>query len=109
MEENKKEEVKAVAKTSDSNILAALSYISIVSIVMYVIKKDDAYVMFHAKQGMVIFALSIIGTFTIPLFGLGFLINLLTLVLVIVGAIKAYQGEKYKFPVISDLAEKINF
>ena len=65
--------------------------------------------MFHAKQGMVIFGISIIGMLSIPLFGLGFLINTLTLVLVIIGAIKAYQGEKYKFPVISDLAEKINF
>lgn len=109
MEENKKTETKVVAGQGDSNIIAALSYLSIISIIMYVLKKDDEYVLFHARQGMVIFALSIAGTLTIPLFGLGFLINMVCFVLAVIGAVKAYQGQKYKFPIITELAEKINF
>lgn len=105
------EQVQNAQQTNqnDSNIMAALSYISFISIIMYVLKKDDDYVVFHAKQGMVIFAFSLVGTITVPLFGLGFLISMGCFVLLVIGAVKAYQGQRYKFPVIFDLAQKINF
>jgi len=89
----------------DNNITAALSYISILSVIIYILRKDSEYIAFHAKQGMVIFGLSLIGTF--PL--LGWPIFALALVLMAVGATKAYKGEKYKMPVISEFASKIDF
>lgn len=103
-ETTKAPEVKA-AKSDDSRLIAAISYLWLLSIVFYVLKKDDAFVQFHAKQGIVIFGLSLLGM--IPF--LGFPIWLLSLVLVIVGALKAYQGVKYRIPFIADLADKITF
>jgi uncharacterized membrane protein len=105
-EESKEKVSKPVANASDSNLMAALSYLWILSIIMYVLKKDDEYVKFHAKQGMVIFGASLI-LWLIPI--IGWLLNIAVLVAVIIGAFKAYQGEKFKFPLIGDLAEKINF
>lgn len=97
-----------IQKNSDSNLMAALSYIWIISIVMLVIKKDDKFVSFHAKQGTVIFAFSIIALMITPvIFFLGVIISIAVSVADVIGFIKALSGEKYKMPFIGDLAEKI--
>jgi len=95
----------APVKQSDSNLMAALSYLWILSIVMLLVKKDDSYVQFHAKQGIILFVASII-LWIIPV--IGWLLNIVVTILVILGFIKAIQGERYKLPVIGDLAQKIN-
>lgn len=92
-------------KASDSNLMAALSYLWLLSVVMLLVKKDDAFVQFHAKQGLVLFIASVI-LWVIPI--IGWLLNIVVFIAVIVGAIKAYQGERYEMPLISDLAKKIN-
>jgi len=89
---------------SDSNLMAALSYVWIISIIMMIIKKEDKFVVFHAKQGLILFIASFIGI--IPF--IGWLIWIVVVILDIVGFIKALSGEKYKIPVVGDLAEKIN-
>lgn len=99
------EEIITAPKTSDSNLMGAISYLWLLSIVMLLVKKDDAFVQFHAKQGVVLFVASMILWF-IPI--IGWLANILVFVAVIVGAIKAYQGEKYEMPLVSELAKKIN-
>jgi len=89
----------------DSKLMAALSYLWILSVVMLVIKKDDEFVKFHAKQGLVIFIFSLIGM--IPfLFWISWLIWIITVIAVIIGFVKAYGGEKYKIPVFGDIANK---
>lgn len=96
----------------DDNLMAALSYIWIISIVMLLTKKDSEFIQFHAKQGLVLFGISIVlWVISIPLFFLWMVNSLVYLVLfvaAVVGFIKAYGGEKYKIPVVGDIAEKIN-
>lgn len=98
------DEQKPTNQSSDSNLMAALSYLWILSVVMIIIKKDDKFVMFHAKQGLILFIVSFI--WIIPV--LGWFINIVVLIFVIVGFIKALAGERYKIPLVGDLAEKIN-
>lgn len=86
-------------------MMAVLSYVFILSIFLYITKKDDKFVQFHAKQGLVIFALSVIGLFPV----LGVPVFILSMVLAVIGASKAYVGEEYKIPLVSKYAEKINF
>jgi len=93
------------AKKSDSNLMAALSYLWLLSVVMLLVKKDDPFVQFHAKQGVVLFLCSIV-LWVIPV--VGWLLNMLVTIAVIVGFIMAIQGKEYKLPVVSDLAAKIN-
>jgi len=99
------EEKKPVPGSSDSNLMAALSYVWVLSVVMLIIKKDDEFVKFHAKQGLILFIASFIGV--IPF--IGWVIWLVVVVLDIVGFIKALSGERYKVPVVGDIAGKINF
>ena len=98
------EEKKPVSTSSDSNLMAALSYVWILSVVMLIVKKDDEFVKFHAKQGLILFIISFVGV--IPV--IGWFIWLVVVVLDIVGFIKALSGEHYKVPVVGDLASKIN-
>lgn len=100
------------AKTSDDNLMGALSYISVLSIVMLLVKKDSDYVKFHAKQGVVLFAGEVIywfvSAFTWFLFFVWWIVGAALLIVSIIGFIKALSGERYRIPVVADLADKIN-
>jgi uncharacterized membrane protein len=96
------EEQKPQSPKSDSNTNAALSYIWILSLVMIATKKNDEFVMFHAKQGLVLFIASFL--WFIPV--IGWILDCLILVCIIIGFIKAMNGERYKLPVVGDLAAK---
>ena len=95
----------------DDNLMAALSYISIISVVMLFVKKDSDYVQFHAKQGTVIFIgeiiLGVVSSFTWFLFYLWNLVWLVFVIASVIGFIKAYRGERYQMPVVADIANKI--
>jgi len=99
------------AKGSDDNLMAALSYIFLLSVVMLLVKKDSDYVQFHAKQGTVLFIgeviLGVVGSFTWFLFVLWDLVWVLFVIVSIIGFYRAYRGERYRLPVVADLADKI--
>lgn len=106
------------------NIAGALAYFLTVltGIIFYIIEKENKFVRFHAMQailvgaagialGIAISILSIVLAF-IPFIGwiiimvLNFGLMLGGLVLWIFLMFKAFKGEKFKLPVIGDLAEK---
>ena len=73
------------------------------------------FVRFHAFQSIflsiawaaVAVILSILGSATLDIsFGLLFLVRLAFLAATILLMVKAYQGERFKLPIIGDLAEK---
>ncbi len=90
----------------DNKVMAALSYIWILSIIFLLVKKDSPFVHFHAKQGVVIFAASFILGF-VPI--IGWLLNIVLFVLAIMGVVGAWQGKWKKLPIISTIAEQIKF
>ncbi len=96
----------------DDNLIAAISYLWILSIIILLVKKDSDYVKFHARQGVVLFAASVIlsvATLIPFVIFISWIGNLVILVAVIVGFIQALGGKRYKLPVVGDLAEKVNF
>lgn len=96
---------KSSLTAKDSNVMAVLSYFFILSIVFYIIKKDDKFVQFHAKQGIIISIIMMIGL--VPILGFPFFI--VAAVLSVIGASKAYIGEEYKIPFIYEYSKKIDF
>ncbi|MCM8770622.1 MAG: DUF4870 domain-containing protein [Candidatus Omnitrophica bacterium] len=99
-----------------ANLAGLLCYLPffiglILSIVFIVMEKQNKFVRFHALQsilfcvamiiiGAILAVIPIIGWITMPLIGI------LAIILVIILMIKAYQGEKFKLPVIGEIAEK---
>lgn len=91
-----------VAKdVADHKLLAAAGYLWAASVVLYVWKKDSPFVRFHARQGVVLFLLSIIA-YVLPFVGRP--LQLLTLVVMAVGFYNAYQGTWRELPIIGALA-----
>lgn len=99
----------ATPSASDQNVKAALCYAFgfVSGIVFLVIEKDNKFIRFHAMQSTMTF-LGISVLLLLPIIGwvLSAIATPLTLVLWAVLMYKAYQGEKFKLPVIGDLAEK---
>ncbi len=105
-----------MAKTSiglEENIEGALCYILffVTGIVFYVLEKDNKFVRFHAMQAILVFLpawIIVILLGWIPFLGwiIAGLIALLTVILWLILMLKAYQGEKFKLPVVGDIAEK---
>ncbi|HNX90252.1 MAG TPA: DUF4870 domain-containing protein [Candidatus Omnitrophota bacterium] len=96
-----------------ANLAAMLSYLLgfITGIIFFVIEKENKYVRFHAMQSIVVFGglfvIAMILPF-IPVIGWVFLpvLWVIEVVIWLVLMIKAYKGEKFKFPVAGDIAEK---
>ena len=109
------------------NVAALLSYAAgwVTGLIFFLIDKRP-FVRFHAMQSLILFgALHVFSTLFFwgfawygsprsfrgffywgPAFAFHSLFNLLVFVLWVVLMIKAYKGERFKLPVVGDLAEK---
>jgi uncharacterized membrane protein len=84
--------------------MAILSYIGPLVIVSYLTAKDDPFVKFHIKQGLVLFIIEIAvwvlsGMFW-PLWMLFRLVNLGTFILSVVGIVNVTQGKEKELPLV---------
>ena len=83
-------------------------------IIFFVAKKEDKYARWHAVQAIglgialtAVYVLLAILMLMVPAFGVvTWIVWLLALVLIIILAVKAYQGQKVRLPVIADFADK---
>jgi len=105
-----------MTKTSmglDESVAGLLCYIVgwITGIVFLVLEKENKFVRFHALQSLLTFLpLSVLAWLLgwIPFVGwvLAALVWILTVILWLILMFKAYRGEKYKLPLVGDIAEK---
>ena len=95
------------------NVAALLSYVLgvLTGIIFFIIEKENKFVRFHAMQSIItfggLFVIQIVFAF-IPVVGAIILpiISITSLILWVVLMIKSYQGEKFKLPIVGDIAEK---
>jgi uncharacterized membrane protein len=86
---------------------AALAYLWILCLVILFFKRDSKFSHFHAKQGLLLFAIEIIIGFAtfIPFVNI---IWLPVLILAAVGIYRALDGQMKPLPFIGHYAERIN-
>lgn len=108
------ESLPGIEKPKDNErILAALSYVWIISLIAIFLKRDSSFVQFHAWQGLVLFlCISLFKTFLVtPLIGYnGFLtlaFQILFAVLMVGPALMAYAGRWIKIPLIHSLSQSL--
>lgn len=116
-----KAEPKPTAKpSSDDSVveegkaLAWLSYIGILFLVPLLAKKDNAFCMHHAKQGLVFFIIEFCLAILLVIPFLGWIIYVLgmifMLVMAIIGIVQTLQGNYWEAPLgIHKLSKKFNF
>ncbi len=93
--------------------MGILAYIGPLVIVSYLTAKEDPFVKFHIKQGLVLFTIEIVvwllSSALWSLWMLLSLVNLATLVLSVIGIINVIKGEEKKLPLVGDLARYFTF
>jgi uncharacterized membrane protein len=75
--------------------------------------KNDPFVKYHVKQGLILFISWIIAVVIsmVPILGwlLAPLLSLIILIFLIIGIINAAKGEEKQLPIIGQYAEKFKF
>ncbi len=97
----------------DANVAGLLCYLLgfISGILFLVLEKKSSYVRFHAFQStftfIALFVVQIVAN-RIPALGMliSFALSIVSLVLWVLLMVKAVQGERFKLPVVGDMAEE---
>jgi uncharacterized membrane protein len=96
--------------------MAILSYLGPLVIISFAVAKQDPFVKYHIKQGLVLFVIEIIiwilGMFFFPSYFLWMILrlaNLCTLILSIIGIIYAAKGEEKGLPVVGSFSKHFKF
>jgi len=99
--------------TVEQKMFSMSAYVPILGLIPLLVKKDDDFVHFHAKQGLILFILWIIifviakipfyiGAVVAPL------LTLAELITIIIALVKVSQGKKWEIPVVYRYADKLN-
>lgn len=83
--------------------IAAFSYLWIMSVVVYFLRRKSPFVRFHARQAIVLFILSM-AVFFVPV--ISKLLELGVLALMVLGFINAAQGQRKDVPIIGPLSRR---
>jgi uncharacterized membrane protein len=91
------------------NAIALLSYLWLLFVVPLLTAKDDAFVKFHLKQGLVLFVFEVIVWVVTMIPFLGWLVGWLgwiaAVILSIIGILNVLHGEEKELPFIGKYAE----
>lgn len=93
----------------DEKLFAAIGYFAFLFVIPLIVKPKSAYCKFHAKQSMVLFLITIlifVVLFAIPM--VGSLLTLGIFAVYVLAIYRAYKGEFWNIPLISNLTGKIN-
>lgn len=89
-------------------VLAILSYLGPLVIVSYILAKDNAFVKYHIRQGLVLLTIEVfmwflgmVFWFLFPIIGL---INIAIFILSIVGIVNAVKHAEHPLPVVGKYA-----
>ncbi|MBT7553294.1 hypothetical protein HN670_02395 [bacterium] len=88
--------------------IAALSYVWILCLVPLLLKRKSKFAQFHAKQGLLLFVIEIVGwlVFWIPL--VGWLLLIIVIGLALLGIKNALDGKFWVMPFIGKYVNKFN-
>ncbi len=96
----------------EGKVFAVIGYLGILCIIPLVLKKDNKFALFHAKQGLVLFICEVGAAIIniVPILGqlIWILAVLVFGILSLAGIVQSLMGNYWKIPVIGDLAEKIS-
>ena len=112
----------STAPSSDRTLMIVLSYLWLLSLIPLLVKKDDKEVQWHAKNGLVLLGAEIVcwivfGAVGFALRNSGVLgcgmgvfecaIWIAFLVIRVMCIVKGVGGQRFRVPVVTDLAEKM--
>jgi uncharacterized membrane protein len=98
---------------SNRTLMGVLAYIGPLVLIPYFTAKEDPFVKFHIKQGLVLLvieaALWVIGNMVWMLYPVIGIVNIGLLVLSIIGIINVVQKKEAELPLLGKFASHFNF
>ncbi len=99
-------------KINEQTLFATLAYLGALLLLPYFLKKEDPFVQYHVKQGLVLFLLEIviyisssITPFLGPLWGLCYFV---TFVFICIGIYNALTNQEKNLPYIGHYAKRVS-
>lgn len=96
---------------NNTTVMGVLSYLGILVIIPYLMSKDNSFVKFHVKQGIVLVVIELVlWVASGMLWGLLFLINIIQLavfVLSIIGIVNVVQNKEKELPLVGSFAKYV--
>jgi len=89
---------------NENKLVAAIGYIWILCLVPLLLKKNSKFCQFHAKQGLVLFIIELLGM--IPF--VGWVLFIAAVIYSVYGIVQALDGKYWEAPIIGEYAKKIN-
>lgn len=92
---------------ADNRIYAVIAYFWLLFLVPLLVRRESQYAQFHARQGLILAIAWFIASLSqiIPL--LGQILALALFIINVMAVIKAWNGEAWRLPYLTDWAEKI--
>ncbi|MFA4932968.1 MAG: hypothetical protein WC574_00840 [Candidatus Omnitrophota bacterium] len=95
----------------DGKFFAVISYVSFMCIITLVLKKNNRFALYHARQGLVLFVMEVAAFILSIIPFLGWLIAIfgysLFLLVSVWGILQAALGIYSRIPVITEISEKV--
>lgn len=92
-----------------NTLMGVFAYIGPLIVVSFIVAKDDPFVKFHIKQGLVLFVIEVAVWFLTsvfwPLWFILNLVNLAALVLAIIGIVNVVHGKQKELPFVGQYAK----
>ena len=99
-------------KNENQTLMGVLAYLGPLVIIPFLSAKDDSFVKFHIKQGLVLLVIEIALWLAMsifwplrPIFGI---LQLGVLVLIIIGIINVVQKKEKNLPIVGSFVNKVN-
>ena len=102
-----------VEEVKETNAIALFSYLGILLVIPLLVAKEDPFVKFHVKQGLVLLIagliVSVFAWIPIARWHFGIVAVPVLLVFVIMGIVNVLQGKEKELPLIGQYADRFNF
>lgn len=99
---------KNVVDIDERRLMAALSYVGVLVFIPLLTKKNDPFVYWHAKQGLVMFIAIVVALVAASWIEVvGILLFAVLMLADLVALVKALLGKQWPIPVIFQLSQRV--
>jgi len=89
--------------------IAALSYIWAACLIPLLFRRKSKLAQFHAKQGLLLFAVELLGAWLFPIPIIGWALGFLVMLLSLLGVVNALSGNFWEMPFLGRYAKRMKF
>lgn len=105
---------KPMSPQQNKTLMGVLCYLGILIIVPFAMAKDDPFVKFHLKQGLILVIVELVVWFALQMFlwqlwMLWQLVNLATVIFSILGIVNVINNKMEQLPIIGSLGNSFTF